>query len=105
MICILKFTDGHKSVQKGGKVELWFLFCAYHLIMLYICIKFCQNISKRSMLSINGESKITISLSHTINDFVAIFEAPDKRFKKEEHALKTDKRASDVEQYGSILME
>ena len=43
MICKKLFTKGHNSVKK---VEFRYLFCRHFLIMLYICTKFCQSISK-----------------------------------------------------------
>ena len=36
------FSKGHDSVKM--LVELWSLLSAYHLIMLYICTKFHENI-------------------------------------------------------------
>ena len=44
------FSNGHNSEKKMPvsvkkmPVELWFLFSAYHLIMLYIYTKFHENI-------------------------------------------------------------
>ena len=62
MICILKFTKGHNSVESvGGVTVLIVLTC---LIMLYICVKFCQSISKglelqtRTIGSMPGWSKL-----------------------------------------------
>ena len=43
-ICILKFTKGHNSVKTIGGVLL--PFSAHHLLMLYICTMFQENISK-----------------------------------------------------------
>ena len=40
----MEFSKGNNSVKI--KVELWFLFFVHRLIMLYICTKFCENISK-----------------------------------------------------------
>ena len=44
VICILKFTKGHTYVTTVGRVTL--PFSVHHLLMLYICIKFQENISK-----------------------------------------------------------
>ena len=41
-ISILIITKGHNSVKMY--VELQFLFCAHHVMMLYICTKFRENI-------------------------------------------------------------
>ena len=43
-IAILIITKGYSSVKIGG--ELQFLFSAHHLMMLYICTKFLENILK-----------------------------------------------------------
>ena len=42
-IFILEFTKGHNSAKM--EVELWFLFSAYGLLMLYICTKLCETVS------------------------------------------------------------
>ena len=47
VICILKFTKGHNSIKSVSGVEVLVLCTSAHrLIMLYICTKFCQSISK-----------------------------------------------------------
>ena len=47
---VSKLLSGHdfqgKRIQKKMQVELWFLFSAHCLIMLYICTRFCENISR-----------------------------------------------------------
>ena len=42
MIFIPKISKGHNSVKNVGGVK--FLFSAYHLMMVYICTKFHENI-------------------------------------------------------------
>ena len=44
MISKLKFSKGNNSIKM--LVELWFLISAHRLMMLYICTKFRENISK-----------------------------------------------------------
>ena len=42
-ISTVKFAKGHNSVKM---LELWFLFSAHPLMMLYICTKVYENILK-----------------------------------------------------------
>ena len=62
MICILKFTKGHNSVESVGGVTVLIVWTC--LIMLYICVKFCQSIPKglelqtRTIGSMPGWSKL-----------------------------------------------
>ena len=39
-----QFTKGHNSIKTV--MELWYLISAYHLMVLYICTKFHENIAK-----------------------------------------------------------
>ena len=52
-IFILKFTKGHNYVKTVSTATL--PFSAYCLLMLYICIKFQENISQRVSYLMSGQ--------------------------------------------------
>ena len=44
-MAIFNVQKNKKKKKKVGKPELWFMCSAHSLIVLYICVKFCENIS------------------------------------------------------------
>ena len=45
MVEMAMFNVQRTITPKVGKPELWFMFSTHHLIVLYICMKFSENIS------------------------------------------------------------
>ena len=45
MVEMAMFNAQRAITPKAGKPELWFIYSAHRLIVVYTCVKFCENIS------------------------------------------------------------
>ena len=45
MVELAMFNVQRVTIPKVGKTELWFMCSAHCLMVLYICVKFCENIT------------------------------------------------------------
>ena len=82
----MKFTKGHYSVISVGEVR--YLFCAHCLIILYICTKFCQSISKGFRVT-GPDSRIDARVVTNVDGRtdVRTDERPENRIPISRHAL------------------